>query len=38
MLLLRHKNDWYGAFFGMLWQPLRPAAAAAAIDQKRTPQ
>ena len=33
-LLLRRKNDWYGACFGMLLQPLRPAAAAAAIDEK----
>ena len=31
-LLLGRKNDWYGACFGMLRQPLRPATAAAAID------
>ena len=37
-LLLRRKNDWYGTCFGMLQQPLWPATAVAAIDEKRTPQ
>ena len=32
-LLLRRKNDCFGAKFGVLRQPLRPAAAAAAIDE-----
>ena len=34
-LLLRRKNDWYGTCFGMPRQPLRLAAVAAAIDEKR---
>ena len=29
------QNDCFGAQFGVLRQPLRPAAAAAAIDEKR---
>ena len=37
-LLLRHKNDGFGAKLGVLWQPLRPAAAAAAIENAKKPQ
>ena len=32
-LVLRRDSDWYGACFGMLRQPIRPAAAAAAIEK-----
>ena len=32
-LLLRLKNDYCGACFGMLRQPLRPTTAAAAIEK-----
>ena len=31
-LLLWRQNDYFGDAFGVLWQPLRPGAAAAAID------
>ena len=37
-LLLRRKNDCFGAKFGALRQPLRPAAAAPAIDGRNKKQ
>ena len=37
-LLLQRINNWYGACFGMLRQPLRPATAAAAIDGRNKKQ
>ena len=33
-LVLRRDSDWYCACFGMLRQPIQPAAAAAAIESR----
>ena len=34
-LLLRRQNNYFGDAFGVLRQPLRPSAAAAAIDGRK---